>query len=282
MKKTLLYLLIASIFLHAESLDEEIEKLKKENELLELKQKNKQLSQDLQDGKIANDTTKNNDSDNTPIIKISKEESKSGFFIGLEGVIGSRRYLTYVIYLDAIKGGANFRDDTTSATFDGGLLFGGQKYFGQTQRHGIKLSVHIYSGFGYNYILRNQGKEFTHTLIPIKVGADLKYLWDFWDNKKHILGFNAGGGYEFDYYLGKFSAGREEYTRFGSQNSIASGGFYPTIGLHYIYNRHHQIELNYRFGGIFAMLGAKNIFDDIRRVNLYHQSYLTLNYAYRF
>ena len=50
MKKTLLYLLIASIFLHAESLDEEIEKLKKENELLELKQKNKQLSQDLQDG----------------------------------------------------------------------------------------------------------------------------------------------------------------------------------------------------------------------------------------
>ena len=47
MKKTLLYLLMASIFLNAESLDEEIEKLKKENELLELKQKNKQLSQDM-------------------------------------------------------------------------------------------------------------------------------------------------------------------------------------------------------------------------------------------
>ena len=197
-------------------------------------------------------------------------------------MIGSKRYLIYTIDPEVINGGGNFRDDTTSPTFDGGLLFGWQKYFGQTQRHGIKLSAHLYSGFGYSYTLRKQGKESTHTLIPIKVGADLKYLWDFWDNKKHILGFNVGGGYEFDYYLGKFSPGRGDEARFGSQNSIASGGFYPTIGLHYIYNRHHQFELNYRFGGIFAMLGAKNIFNDIRRVNLYHFSYLTLNYAYRF
>ena len=249
MKKTLLYLLMASIFLNAESLDEEIEKLKKENELLELKQKNKQLSQDLQAGRVTSDNT--NASDNTSIKKIGKEESKSGFFIGLEGVIGSRRYLYYTIDPIVLKGGGNFRIDDTSATFDGGLLFGGQKYFGQTQRHGIKLSVHLYSGFGYSYTLRKQGNEFTHTLIPLKVGADLKYLWDFWDNKKHILGLNAGGGYEFDYYLGKFFiSGTKDYTRFGSQSSIDSGGFYPTIGLHYVYNRHHQFELNYRFGGI--------------------------------
>ena len=269
---------MASILLNAESLNEEIERLKKENELLELKQKNKQLSQDLQDGKVANDNT--NTSDNTSIIKISKEESKSGFFIGLEGVIGSRTYSTYTIDAEIIESSGYSRYHGTSATFDGGLLLGWQKYFGQTQRHGIKLSVHLYSGFGYSYT----GGEFsnTHTLIPIKVGADLKYLWDFWDNKKHILGFNAGAGYEFDYYLGKFSAGIEYHTRFGSQNSIASGGFYPTIGLHYIYNRHHQFELNYRFGGILAMLGTKNIFANTNRVNLYHFSYLTLNYAYRF
>ena len=168
----------------------------------------------------------------------------------------------------------------TSAIFDGGLLLGWQKYFGQTQRHGIKLSVHIYSGFGYSYTARKYSN--THVLIPIKVGADLKYLWDFWDNKKHILGFNAGAGYEFDYYLGKISSrdGRLA-TGFESQYSIASNGFYPTIGLHYIYNRHHQIELNYRFGGILAMLGRTTM-DDLKRVNLYHQSYLTLNYAYRF
>lgn len=279
MKKTLLYLLMASIFLNAESLDEEIEKLKKENELLELKQKNKQLSQDLQAGRVTSDNT--NASDNTPIIKISKEESKSGFFIGLEGVIGSRRYLIYTIDPEVINGGGNFRDDTTSATFDGGLLLGWQKYFGQTQRHGIKLSVHLYSGFGYSYTIGTNSN--THVLIPIKVGADLKYLWDFWDNKKHILGFNAGAGYEFDYYLGKISSRDARLsTGFGSEYSITSGGFYPTIGLHYVYNRHHQFELNYRFGGIFAMLGAKNIFNDISRVNLYHFSYLTLNYAYRF
>ena len=266
MKKTLLYLLIASIFLHAESLDEEIEKLKKENELLELKQKNKQLSQDLQAGKVTNDTTKNtNASDNTPIIKISKEESKSGFFIGLEGVIGGSSFLTY----------QTFANDQIS--FDGGLLFGGQKYFGQTQRHGIKLSVHLYSGLGYT---REIQTDAYHVLIPLKVGADLKYLWDFWDNKKHILGFNAGGGYEFDYYFGKYDVKGEREEGFNSITSIASGGFYPTIGLHYIYNRHHQFELNYRFGGILGMIGTTYTVG--RRTNITTYSYLTLNYAYRF
>ena len=280
MKKTLLYLLMASIFLHAESLNEEIERLKKENELLELKQKNKQLSQDLQDGKVTNDATKNNTSDNTPIIKISKEESKSGFFIGLEGVIGGSSFLTYQTDLEIIQNGtpgANVAFANDQISFDGGLLFGGQKYFGQTQRHGIKLSVHLYSGLGYT---REIQTDAYHVLIPLKIGADLKYLWDFWDNKKHILGFNAGGGYEFDYYFGKYDIKGEREEGFNSITSIASSGFYPTIGLHYIYNRHHQIELNYRFGGILAMLGTTKILGRITNLTTY--SYLTLNYAYRF
>ena len=136
MKKTLLYLLMASIFLNAESLNEEIERLKKENELLELRQKNKQLSQDLQDGKVTNDTTKNNASDNTPIIKISKEESKSGFFVGLEGVIGDFSYQLYT-FDQELRGayGNTFFVNDEKTTFDGGLLLGWQKYFGQTQRH---------------------------------------------------------------------------------------------------------------------------------------------------
>ncbi len=277
MKKTLLYLLMASIFLNAESLDEEIERLKKENELLELKQKNKQLSQDLQDGKVTNDTTKNNTSDNTPIIKISKEESKNGFFIGLEGVIGSSSFLTYQTDWEIIQNGTPVAFANDQVSFDGGLLLGWQKYFGQTQRHGIKLSVHLYSGLGYTREIQTNAY---HVLIPLKVGADLKYLWDFWDNKKHILGFNAGGGYEFDYYFGKYDVKGEREESFNSITSIASGGFYPTIGLHYIYNRHHQFELNYRFGGILAMLGTTNIFG--RRTNITTYSYLTLNYAYRF
>ena len=245
MKKTLLYLLIASIFLHAESLDEEIEKLKKENELLELKQKNKQLSQDLQDGKVTNDTTNTNASDNTPIIKTSKEESKNGSFIGLEGAIG------------------------INATFDGGLLLGSQRYFGQTQRHGIKLSSHLYSGFGYSYT----GYGVDVSLIPIKVGSDLKYLWDFWDNKKHILGFNAGVGLQLDYYLGKFSYSIGN-TRYESEYDIIGLGFYPTIGLHYIYNRHHQFELNYRYYSFVLGYPTFNY--------SFVQGYFTLSYAYRF
>ncbi len=281
MKKTLLYLLMASIFLNAESLDEEIERLKKENELLELKQKNKQLSQDLQAGKVTNNTTKDNASDNSSIIKISKEESKNGFFIGLEGVIGDFSYQLYT-FDQEIRGayGSTFIVNDEKTTFDGGLLFGWQKYFGQTQRHGIKLSVHLYSGFGYTPQFHKSHYKFF--FIPIKVGADLKYLWDFWDNKKHILGFNVGAGYEFDYYFLKTEI--MDVKDNAKEYNFINGGFYPTIGLHYVYNRHHQFELNYRFGGILAAItdrpspsvdayfGSRTLFSSL----------LTLNYAYRF
>ncbi|PAF51273.1 hypothetical protein [Helicobacter sp. 13S00477-4] len=114
---------------------------------------------------------------------------------------------------------------------------------------------------------------------------DVKYLWDFLEKGRHTLGLNVGVGYQADWYLnGKLGSSNLE--------TIFADGIYPVIGLHYYY-KHHQFELMYRFGGIFANSGYKrtnsfqyvdidNSSRTIDQNTLYHQSYLTFNYAYRF
>lgn len=162
----------------------------------------------------------------------------------------------------------NLNKTSNNFAFDGGLLLGYQKYFGESAKHGLKFSTHLYSGVGYELSLK--GKPVLLTIpvdisttvnyIPIKVGIDIKYLWDFLEKGKSALGLNVGFGYEFDYYIGNFSLEfKSSVLDAGGSvliDNIAST-IYPTIGLHYVYNKHHSFEINYRFGGMITFFGSK-------------------------
>ncbi|PAF44840.1 hypothetical protein [Helicobacter sp. 11S02596-1] len=257
---------------NADDLDNEIQRLEKENKLLELKQKQKEL-QSNQENIQSNDKQ-----------KTKSKDSKNGFFVGVEGNVSGEK-MTMFVYEN--KDFTNVTaGEATSTFFEGGLVGGYQHYFGQTQRHGIKVSAHLYSGYDA-WKLNMFDRTNIISYIPIKLGLDVKYLWDFWQiDKQQTLGLNVGLGYQFDYYTG--GKGKEGNQTF---DSIFTSDFYPVVGLHYYLSR-HQFELLYRFGGIFGMSSdKKRIYQKIDEndnyynrleVKLLTQSYLTFNYAYRF
>ncbi|MCE3036841.1 outer membrane protein [Helicobacter sp. faydin-H20] len=275
---SIFFLGLGSVF--AESIDDEIQRLEKENKLLELKQRNQQLSSDLEAGKV----TDNKIQKDLLKGKKVKAKDKNGFFLGVEVVLGSSNYTRYTIDLDIIQSnGNNGSVSHSSIAFDGGLLLGYQWYFGETQKHGLKLSSHLYSGVGYSVSDVKGNLEAYHTFIPIKVGFDIKYLWDFLEKKNHTLGLNVGLGYEFSYYFGEAgSVEQGEGKRIADGNwDLINQGVYPTIGLHYNY-KHHQVELNYRSGGILGMQNSRDDDEKMYHYSILTQSYITLNYAYRF
>lgn len=341
--------LLGSVVL-ADEIDDKIQRLEKENKLLELQKKKRELE-------MQNQIINKNDN-STPEYKTAKSvnpNSKSGAFIGIEGVLGGTDINFSVSEVDIYS--SEYPDriydvvlpHKLNITFDMGLVGGYQHYFGESQRHGIKVSAHLYSGFGNNYNMlydppvevinysyetqSSDGAKMTVTntgtakttgkvivsYIPIKFGFDVKYLWDFLQRGKHTLGLNVGLGYEFDAYINgkekvssiydsetknsidaKVTQHHDEDQKDYKLDNIYSNGIYPVIGLHYYYG-HHQFELMYRFGGIFDQVTSKNAYhdsdsdtfngknglitettDETHKIVLNTQSYLTINYAYRF
>lgn len=222
------------------------------------------------------------------IFADSLSNSKDGIFIGIEGVVGDTKsaFSAEVIDIDG-----KYQNSPIVLShriiYDLGLVGGYQYYLPNFKKHGFKVSAHIYSGFGNKFEPIIEGREriqFIYT--PIKFGLDVKYLWDVLEENKQTLGLNIGLGYEFDWYVNA----KAELTENGDKKSfsrIFAHGIYPVIGLHYYYSR-HQFELLYRFGGLLGSSGTgKTKIDDVSAdatsINtLHHQSYLTLNYAYRF
>lgn len=297
--KTIISALVATTLLGsialADEIDDQIQKLEKENKLLELQKKKKELE-------MQNQISSKDDSlpsDKKP-KKTKNPNSKNGGFIGVEGVLGGGDLNFSVSEVDTYSDPSPadifypIATSSSNTTFDLGLVGGYQHYFGDSQRHGIKVSAHLYSGFGNNYKMNYDEipsvytdtnvieKNFSNdkvsiNYIPIKFGFDVKYLYDFLQRGKHTLGLNVGLGYEFDAYIN----GKENVTSttdssysnttnsttitHHSENhysynldNIYSNGIYPVIGLHYYYG-HHQFELMYRFGGIFNQIASKNV-----------------------
>ncbi|PAF49106.1 hypothetical protein BKH41_03185 [Helicobacter sp. 12S02232-10] len=289
MKKMVSALSAMSIFLisnslYADDIDEQIQKLEKENKLLELKQKQKELQAGV---------TNQNQNDKANQSKNAKQNSKNGFSVGIEGTLGSVDDELYDFNRTS-KARVSTTSDT-STSFDLGLMMGYQHYFGQSQRHGIKVSGHIYSGFGNSWVKSgsssagSQDQVAKVSYIPIKIGLDVKYLWDFLERGKHTLGLNVGVGYQEDMYVsGKLEdQSPNSNTQDLKLNSIFSGNVYPVIGLHYYYS-HHQFELMWRGGG--ALIGVSSESETLNNAEsndyinqkILSRSYLTFNYAYRF
>lgn len=280
--KTIVSALVATTLLGsialADEIDDQIQKLEKENKLLELQKKKKEL--EMQNQIISKGDNSTSDYKTT---KREKSNSKNGGFIGVEGVLGGG---DITLQIGDTKPKIFFLSKSNT-TFDLGLVGGYQHYFGDSQRHGIKISAHLYSGFGNSWELSSinpmNREKTTGTIsyIPIKFGFDVKYLYDFLQRGQHTLGLNVGLGYEFDSYIN----GKSDSNGFHQDlDNIFLNGFYPVVGLHYYYGN-HQFELMYRFGGILNEQTTKVVFDDIdltQTITLNTKSYLTINYAYRF
>lgn len=254
--------------------------------------------------------------------------NKNGFFLGLEAELGDIKYSRYTTNAQALSS-AIFNYANNNITFNGGLLVGYQHYFGAETKHGIKISSHFYSGAGYSFKNTTHSKDtvefplnggshtvesdynFSHTFIPIKFGLDVKYLYDFLQKDDHILGFGIGFGYEVDYYFSSISLINDNFKLDGMPDSTTANdvrletsdnlnhGAYYTIGLHYLFKKHHLFEFNYRFGGIIGLNGGKQdikyyskntanpapVDSENSITGKYHfatQSYITISYAYKF
>lgn len=304
--KTIISALVATTLLGsialADEIDDQIQKLEKENKLLELQKKKKEL--EMQNQIISKDDSLS--SDKKP-KKTKNSNSKNGGFIGVEGVLGGD-ILNDTLYDQDTCDGKTQCSNTllftaSNTTFDLGLVGGYQYYFGDSQRHGIKVSAHIYSGFGSDWELSSidpmTDEKVTASIsyIPIKFGFDVKYLYDFLQRGKHTLGLNVGLGYEFDAYINGES--KQDYFGFDDSENLDNiflNDFYPVIGMHYYYG-HHQFEMMYRFGGIIDEFGKKQVYYNSYQIpgnsssltaitsyniSLLNKSYLTINYAYRF
>lgn len=224
----------------------------------------------------------------------------------IEGVLGGDIFNNTIYDQDTCDGKTQCNNTilftASNTTFDLGLVGGYQHYFGDSQRHGIKVSAHVYSGFGNSWEsssidpMTYEKVTGTVSYIPVKFGFDVKYLWDFLEIGKHTLGLNVGLGYEFDSYINGKTKQDYYSNNLTDLDNIFLNSFYPVIGLHYYYG-HHQFELMYRFGGIIDEAGNKQVYYDSYpiaenmnnltstisyNVSLLNESYLTINYTYRF
>ncbi|PAF42162.1 hypothetical protein [Helicobacter sp. 11S03491-1] len=285
-------LLLGNTFIVADQLDDEIKRLEKENKILELQNQRKELELQNQQTEAKGKMTNKNLTSVNNVPNKSNKDSKNGFFLGVEGNLGKFIFTPYDTE-------STFFQPSLSTTFDIGLVGGYQHYFGESQRHGLKVSAHLYSGYISSNLdtkinQRDSDGNLTSNLIalrssysyiPIKVGLDVKYLWDFFEKGKHTLGLNVGLGYEFSVYTGGkiMTKSIDGYLKTNKINNIFSNMIYPVIGLHYYYG-HHQFEVMYRYNSVnkgFVLL--KNIdYNYCQKATIGSFSYLTLNYAYRF
>ncbi|PAF52779.1 hypothetical protein [Helicobacter sp. 13S00477-4] len=197
---------------------------------------------------------------------------KNGFFVGVEAVLGD----SYII------------DSQKKVTFDLGVLGGYQRYFDIEQKHGIKGSVYLHSGFGNKFDMPApkygtssvKAVPDSKTYIPLKFGFDVKYLWDFFQKGKQTLGLSVGLGYEADWFFDTTpvpATPASKYAKYTTPSTPNKNLFvqdiYPVIGIHYYYS-HHQFELLSKF--------LQTNLSHVVNGPILIQSYLTFNYSYRF
>ncbi|MCE3038041.1 outer membrane beta-barrel protein [Helicobacter anatolicus] len=226
--------------------------------------------------------------------------AKDGFFVGAEMQLGNTNIKEKVCGERCANGQPSINEyiytDSKSTSFDAGLLLGYQHLFDEKKAHGLKASLHLYGGTGYKISSKaHDFYSFELNYIPIKTGLDLAYIFNFYNQEEHKVGFSVGVGYEVDVYLpsnGKYS----HYPILGPANlktkNLIAHGIYPTLGFYYILKQHHKFEINYRYTGLIKQINPddsiivnsqvdKDKLDPITH-KLQYNNYFVLNYSYIF
>ncbi|MFC3848098.1 hypothetical protein ACFOPX_06125 [Helicobacter baculiformis] len=225
---------------------------------------------------------------------------KSGWFLGTEMAISGADFRqdfsredgqtdTLVSYQGRVKG----------ANFNMGVVGGYQHYFGNTQKHGVKVSTHLYGGTPSVVRTSIRDISLATTYTPLSFGLDVKYIFDFFTHMgkhRHTLGLSAGLGWRMYEYFASIATLRTRISTFQltEPKNIFNQGFYPTIGLHYYLN-HHQFSLDYRFGGVIGYVSSMDSVIRFKsgkfkgdeafssfKTTLVGSSFMAFNYAYLF
>lgn len=199
--------------------------------------------------------------------------------------------------------------DTSIKSFNAGKLFVGYQKYSEDVRQ-IGLNVKAALGVG-GYELRHamvsdrtnwgenptDGQTIVENFVPLSVGIEANFLYDFYEEGKSVVGLNLGLGYEF---VHTFNTGVKFDSRLNEPFLSMYGGLFdkremnyflltPKVGLHYYYDR-HQIGIDVRFSKVLNIDAptVKRVKTEaydgqsMFRAELSDFLAFGLNYAYRF
>ncbi|WP_104697007.1 MULTISPECIES: outer membrane beta-barrel protein [unclassified Helicobacter] len=213
-----------------------------------------------------------------------QKKTKTGILVGVELGLGSGNgkgeYRVEQVVPEEGAISTTSYHDITSFAFNTKIFGGYQKYFGKNETFGFSVKGSFGTGF-LNYNLDNKSSiddtgdiyeadpssDLIANYVPISVGVEANFLYDFFQKAEHTVGLNVGVGYSFVYGVNTSMSLPNEVT---SENFPTFSNIYktftdkniyyslisPKIGIHYYYDR-HQIEFNFSFDKAFGE--SKNI-----------------------
>lgn len=261
---SLAFMAMFSSLIYAETADEEIARLKKENELLELQQKNA----NLKNNKSKNQSVQSSNVDKSGFLGFCKGEyANTGCFIGAE-----------VGYAPSVK---NYLVDHTGSVTQNtyalpiNLILGWQVYSAKNWGWNFK-AFFGYAGYGSDIKAPDNNTEKFNS-SALHYGIEASYLYDFIISQQHTFGMNVGIGYEFGTFIG-------QKLDTESLDSYTKTSFISSIGVHYFLDVKHQFWLTYKYKSGYNVGdgGNQNLNGSQLKYSTTPNNVLTFAYAYKF
>ena len=279
----------------------EIDALEKENQLLELKQKNEKLKAGQSDTKdSAKAESKNAVVDKSGAFGFCKgQHASTGCFIGASvGLAFGENYIPS-IRPDASSDYIPSQEKSFTA-FPVNIDLGWQWYYAQNA--GFRFKGYV--GYGYygtkfdNFTMGGETGNFDATIHAIQYGLEASYLYDFVYKGNHNFGAHVSVGFEGSTFVGQsvdlVGGGATESPTIPSYSKFT---WTSGIGIHYFYKVHHQFFLSYLYRGYtndktignnsFGEYGTDGRYNerlaaDFFRISTTPKSTIMLSYAYKF
>lgn len=264
---SLAFMAMFSSLIYAETADEENARLKKENELLELQQKNA----NLKNNKSKNESVQSSNIDKSGFLGFCRGEyANTGCFIGAE-----------VGYAPSVK---NYLVDHTGSVTQNtyalpiNLILGWQVYSAKNWGWNFKA---FFGYAGYSSDITFDGISAKFNSSALHYGIEASYLYDFIISQQHTFGMNVGIGYEFGTFIGQsVDIGVVKV----SLDSYTKTSFISSIGVHYFLNVKHQFWLTYKYKSGYNVGDGGSM--NVEGIQVKHSStpnnVLTFAYAYKF
>ncbi|WP_082942409.1 MULTISPECIES: outer membrane beta-barrel protein [unclassified Helicobacter] len=274
----------------------EIDALEKENQLLELKQKNEKLKAGQSSKDNAKAESKNAVVDKSGAFGFCKgQHASTGCFIG--GSVGLAFGENWIPPFSTVNGSDNIGSQEKSFTaFPVNIDLGWQWYYAQNA--GFRFKGYVgYSYYGTKFdelaTISNGTLTFDTSIHALQYGLEASYLYDFIYKGDHNFGAHLSVGFEGTSFVGQSvditDSSRTRGTTFPSYSKFT---WTSGIGIHYFYKVHHQFFLSYLYRGYTNDKTAANESNGVNeaggvRANLFEisttpSSTIMLSYAYKF